>query len=158
MSIHRDKEYLNKTNVIKRLDKYKSVNANGCWIFTGAERNKYGALKFEGKMYKVNRLAAFAYLGFDLNSNLLVLHKLICVSKFCFNPEHLYVGTHSDNSNDSVISRTHRNIVKTHCPQGHEYTEDNTYYSLKARLCKTCHHERYLAKKRKEVQESAKGI
>lgn len=158
MSTHIDKEYLTKLNVVKRLEKYKSVNSNGCWIFTGAERNKYGTLKFEGRMYKVNRLTAFAYLGFDLSSPLLVLHKNICLSKFCFNPEHLYIGTQSDNSNDSVIMKTHRNTKKTHCPKGHEYNEENTYYNLGTRLCKTCHHERYLIRKQERLQENAKGI
>jgi hypothetical protein len=32
----------------------------------------------------------------------------------------------------------HRNIHKTHCPQGHEYTEENTYVSRNKRHCKQC--------------------
>lgn len=34
--------------------------------------------------------------------------------------------------------RGHRNLHKTHCPQGHEYTAENTYVSRNKRHCKTC--------------------
>ena len=30
----------------------------------------------------------------------------------------------------------------THCPQGHEYTEENTYFNGHSRNCKTCRRER----------------
>jgi hypothetical protein len=38
---------------------------------------------------------------------------------------------------------------KTHCPQGHEYTEENTYYynNRKMRMCKNCVHERNTKKR-----------
>lgn len=38
------------------------------------------------------------------------------------------------------IGQGGKNAAKTHCPQGHEYTEDNTYYRPKKinRHCRTC--------------------
>lgn len=51
-------------------------------------------------------------------------------------------GTVSDNWNDMVRNGNHRNAKKTHCPKGHEYTEDNTYTSKRnQRHCLTCHRE-----------------
>ena len=32
----------------------------------------------------------------------------------------------------------HRNSHKTHCPKGHEYTEENTYVSKEKRHCRLC--------------------
>lgn len=51
----------------------------------------------------------------------------------------LAYGTASENSRDTVRHGTHRNIAKTHCPQGHEYTPENTLVvSGLRRSCRTC--------------------
>lgn len=50
-------------------------------------------------------------------------------------------GTHADNMNDIVRNGNHHHAVKTHCPQGHEYTKANTYVTPtrpKARYCRAC--------------------
>jgi hypothetical protein len=49
-------------------------------------------------MALVHRLAAFIWLEFDLASDLMVLHR--CDNRRCFNPEHLFTGTHQDNMDD----------------------------------------------------------
>jgi hypothetical protein len=41
--------------------------------------------------------------------------------------ENLTWGTHSENSVDQVNHGTHRNVKKTHCHRGHEFTPENTY-------------------------------
>lgn len=57
-------------------------------------------------------------------------------------------GTRSENEHDRVRHGTHHEAKKTHCPQGHEYTPENTYYKRHhgpayvapnlARECRTC--------------------
>jgi hypothetical protein len=107
---------LTKENVINKLERYKII-CGDCWIFIGAlGSNGYGLLHFEGKNYRVHRLSAFAYLDFDLDSSLLVCHKLICPNRDCFNPDHLYVGTKKDNIRDSVIAGTNVNVTRPKCP------------------------------------------
>lgn len=52
--------------------------------------------------------------------------------------ENLAWGTHQENTNDSVVNGGHTNAAKQFCPQGHEYTEENTYYNSGRRYCRTC--------------------
>lgn len=53
--------------------------------------------------------------------------------------ENLRWDTHSGNSQDQVAHGTHRNIRKTHCDRGHEFTPENTYIRPGGqRLCRSC--------------------
>lgn len=56
----------------------------------------------------------------------------------------LAYGTQAENVQDSVIHGTHKDARKTHCPQGHAYSADNTRIHAKdgSRDCKTCSRER----------------
>lgn len=55
-------------------------------------------------------------------------------------PENLYWGTCSDNVKDALRHGTHRWGSRTHCDQGHEFTESNTARRSdgKGRECRTC--------------------
>lgn len=56
----------------------------------------------------------------------------------------LYWGTKRENQLDKVRNGAHHNALKTHCPQGHPYSPENTIHQKKARSddtvrrCKTC--------------------
>ena len=51
----------------------------------------------------------------------------------CWNPDHVEPVTHEEN----MARGAH--ALKTHCPHGHSYSEDNTRISSRgSRLCKTC--------------------
>ena len=53
--------------------------------------------------------------------------------------ENLAWGTCSETCVDQVVHRTHRNISKTHCLRGHEFTPANTYIRPPdERMCRTC--------------------
>jgi len=122
---------------IKLLSHRKIVN--GHWLWTGGlTSEKYGVIYFD-KQYLVTRISAWLYLGLDIDSKLLALHKNICHETRCFNPEHLYVGTYSDNAKDAFDLGTKTSYLnRTHCPQGHEYTKKNTYYYGNVKQCKIC--------------------
>ena len=64
----------------------------------------------------------------------------------------LRVGDRSENVFDLVKHGNHAQARKTHCAQGHPYSEENTrWIKGKWRECKTCRKEikaRYLARKR----------
>lgn len=53
-------------------------------------------------------------------------------------------GTHSDNQQDRIRNGLHHESNKTHCPQGHPYTPENTRIipsRPNARYCKACQKE-----------------
>jgi len=121
-------------DVEKRLQAKKWV-VGDCWRYLGGCNSLgYGKIYYNGKNDKVHRISAHLYLGFDLDSKLNVLHKPICNFRDCWNPEHLYIGTHMDNMSD-------RSEAKTHCIRGHEFSEMNTSYYRGARICKACKRE-----------------
>lgn len=61
----------------------------------------------------------------------------------------LYWGTPAQNSRDMVDNGSCWKSNITHCPQGHKYSEDNTYVVAKSghRQCRTCIKNRSEAKK-----------
>ena len=126
------------TKVRKILDSRTSINSEtGCWEFGDGDR--YGQIIIDHVAHYVHRLSAMMFLGFrPEDSQLWVLHK--CKTRNCWNPGHLYLGTATDNSRDRSDAGTanNQNIYTTHCPQGHEYNEENTRQYKGRRYCKIC--------------------
>jgi hypothetical protein len=58
------------------------------------------------------------FLGFDLDSPLLVCHK--CDNPKCFNPDHLFIGTAKDNYADMRAKGRRRNAYKLSAGQVNE--------------------------------------
>lgn len=78
----------------------KCIPENGCLIWHGATINSgYGIIgNGDKKLITVHRLAWILNNG-EIPGNLLIRHK--CSNKLCVNPEHLELGTHSDNLRDA---------------------------------------------------------
>lgn len=77
----------------------KYVNkTNTCWVWTGAiGKNGYGTLTVNKKFKASHRIAYELYKG-EIPKGLEVCHT--CDNTKCVNPEHLWVGTHSQNMRD----------------------------------------------------------
>lgn len=57
----------------------------------------------------------------------------------------LYWGTKSDNQHDKVRNGNHHNSNKTRCPQGHDYTAENTRIDNRGRRrCIACRRDQTL--------------
>ena len=74
-----------------------------CWIWQGKTYNGgYGKITIEGKSLLVHRLAYELYNAKKIPEDRMVLHS--CHNRDCINPEHLRLGTHTDNMRDMVIA------------------------------------------------------
>jgi hypothetical protein len=115
--------------VMARITRRVNFLASGCWEWTGQVNNwGYGMVSVDGRKQGVHRLI-YALLVDD-PEGMVIDHT--CRNRICVNPSHLQAVTHGENVG---LSRTRR----THCPQGHEYTDENTYITAKDhRQCRTC--------------------
>jgi hypothetical protein len=131
----------NKQRILRILEQRTSVNSEtGCWEYEGVDKTTgYGQVVIDHVKYHVHRISAVLFLGYKMEQSeieLYVLHLPICKSRNCWNFNHLYIGTQTDNMIDKSVSITH-------CPHGHEYNEENTYFYTKKdgsfqRMCRTC--------------------
>jgi hypothetical protein len=119
----------------------------GCIEWWGPKRpDGYGVKAGYRRAVRAHRFIWEECFG-PLDENLVLHH--ICDNKICVNPEHLEPLTRS------AHNRLHGYEV-THCPAGHEYSEENTYWrndtkrGWKTRKCRACNRE---AERRKRHED-----
>ncbi len=89
----------------------------------------------EQKVRRVHQLVMEAFVG-PCPPGLEVRHLDGDPANNCL--ENLKYGTHEENMQD-MVRHGRTNSAKTHCPQGHEYTEENTYVNARGgRECRQC--------------------
>lgn len=129
-----------------------SVRQNGCWEWTRGTRNGYGVVSFQGSNVPAHRASWIAKNG-AIPSGLVVCHR--CDNPPCVNPDHLFLGTSTDNNRDMLAKgrMKHNHAGKTHCKHGHEFTAENTRISPSGvRVCRSCERE---SGRKKSAQRTA---
>jgi len=74
------------------------VDGDGCWLWTGATNGQYGTFYVNGAKRYAHRHSYMVHRG-PIPSGMMVLHS--CDKPLCINPNHLHVGTQSDNMREA---------------------------------------------------------
>ncbi len=121
-----------------KVDKH---SLNACWTWQ-AQLNEGGYGRFFNghEQIPAHRFAYELLVG-PIPEGLEPDH--LCRNRDCVNPYHLEVVDHRTNvlRGQGIAAR---NAIKTHCPKGHPYDEQNTYLrpDRRGRMCYVCQDER----------------
>jgi hypothetical protein len=80
---------------------YQHNHDNGCWEWIGGKNNiGYGMFRDGPKMRTAHRVSYEIFNNKKIPKYMCVLHK--CDNPRCVNPDHLWLGSHKDNTKDMI--------------------------------------------------------
>lgn len=129
----------------------------GCWLWIGrTNKDGYGMLG-----HTLAHRASYVEFKGPIPEGLVSDHVchdpkkcqggIECPHRRCINPDHVEPCKSSDNTSkersahktDAIRKWTADRAARTtHCPQGHPYSEENTFVKKGMRNCRICHRER----------------
>lgn len=138
-----------------RWDDYESrfwscfTKTETCWEWHSPRPHGYGYFSYQGRRWTAHRFMLVFFTDREVPDDLVVDH--LCRNRRCVRPEHLEVVPQAVNMErgDIKTGRAAWAASITHCPQGHEYTPDNTAVYNGCRSCRTCSRERMRVRRAK---------
>lgn len=136
----------------------KVRSSDTCWEWQGSQNGLgYGEIRLDVGVKVYAHRYSWELANGHLSASSVVRHH--CDNPCCVRPEHLGVGTQRDNWQDAFDrGRWHPPTPpppKTHCVNGHEYTEANTYLTTDGwRNCRACHRTKERERQRR-LRENA---
>lgn len=126
------------------------AKGDGCWEYTGARGTfGYGNVNIGASRYDRAHRVSWRLTHGAIPGGMQVLHR--CDNPPCVRPDHLFLGTPSDNVRDMMGKARGGGqfAAPAHCKHGHEFTEANTERRADGnRRCRQC---RRLASKRRRA-------
>lgn len=138
----------------------KVKKTDGCWLWRGAVHSDsfpYGLISRSGGgiPLRAHRVSWALHHG-QIPPGLHVLHK--CDNPRCVRPDHLFLGTPKDNSDDAKKKGrlVAWNEGKPRCRRGHLFAGDNLILANGKRVCRECRRLRDRLKKRELRRKAGK--
>ena len=131
---------------------------NGCWEWQASLVHGYGSFGLGRQTYLAHRVAYFMATGSLPEGK--VLHHT-CENPKCVNPAHLQPLTRVEHIAVSPAMVSYPRPARSHCKNGHEMTEANTFIHRGSLECRACERERvgrYHARKRAEAGPMAEKV
>lgn len=118
----------------------KIKQSDSCWIWIGTKDSSgYGQFGYNKKNVRAHRFSYELFID-NIPDGLIIDH--LCRNRLCVNPKHLEPVTYKENNRRGETGKITglKNKQKTHCPQGHPYSDDNLIvWKNGSRACKICH-------------------
>lgn len=138
----------------------KVKKTDGCWLWTGCvwrESAPYGQIHVDGKTRRAHRVSWELTHRKMAPAGMFICHA--CDNPRCVNPDHLWIGTRSENMLDAASKKRIPLQNNSHCKNGHLFAGENLKpIRGRNRVCRICAQEQdraYRSKKRAAAIDAA---